>query len=49
MNQIDVGTTAYVKNEGLLSKLDQRFLGPFTIESITKNGNYKLKNTENLI
>jgi hypothetical protein len=46
---IDVGTTVYVKNEGLLSKLDQRFLGPFTIDSITKNGNYKLKNTENLI
>jgi len=28
------GTTVYVKKEGLLSKLEPRFLGPFTISTL---------------
>ena len=46
---LSVGTTVYIKTEGLLSKLDPRFHGPFTIVKQTPNGNYKLKNAANTI
>jgi hypothetical protein len=41
--------TVYIKNDGLLTKLEPRYFGPYTVASITKCGNYKLKNTENII
>ncbi len=44
-----VGTTVYLKNDGLLTKLEPQYFGPYTVASITKCGNYKLKNTENII
>jgi hypothetical protein len=33
----------YLKCEGLLSKLEARFKGPFYVTGTTKRGNYKLK------
>ena len=36
-------TTVYVRNEGLLGKLEPRFKGPFLVNNQTNSGNYKLR------
>jgi hypothetical protein len=48
-DNLAIGTTVYIKNDGLLTKLEPRYFGPYTVASITKCGNYKLKNTEIII
>jgi hypothetical protein len=42
VHPLAAGTTVNVKKDGLLSKLEPRFLGPFTISKQTRCGNYKL-------
>ena len=37
------GTVVYVKVDGLLSKLEPRYKGPFTVVERTNNGNYILR------
>ena len=41
---LEIGTTVYVKIEGLIGKLEPRFRGPYTVVRMLQNGNYKLKN-----
>jgi hypothetical protein len=38
------GTTVFLKIEGLVGKLEPRFRGPYTIHSLLRNGNYRIKN-----
>ena len=38
--RLDVGQTVYIKNEGLISKLTSRYVGPFTIDRNASGGNY---------
>ncbi|CAF1003547.1 unnamed protein product [Brachionus calyciflorus] len=35
----------YIKCEGLLTKLEARFKGPYKVVGLTSKGNYKLKNS----
>ena len=37
------GQSVYVKNDGLLTKLEPRYRGPYTVIKQTATGNYKLK------
>jgi len=37
------GQPVYVKNDGLLTKLEPRYKGPYTVVEQTSTGNYKLK------
>ena len=41
--KIPIGTTVYLKCEGLLSKLEPRFKGPYKITGHTSRGNYKVQ------
>jgi len=41
--ELPVNQEVYLKCEGLLSKLEARFKGPFYVTGVTKRGNYKLK------
>ncbi|CAF1141669.1 unnamed protein product, partial [Brachionus calyciflorus] len=41
---IPIGKTVYLKCEGLLSKLEPRFKGPYKVIEFIKRGNYKVKN-----
>ena len=45
--KIEIGKTVYLKCEGLLSKLEPRFKGPYKIIGYTKRGNYKVSNALN--
>jgi hypothetical protein len=40
---LPTGQSVYVKNDGLLTKLEPRFRGPYTVVEQTATGNYKLK------
>ena len=42
--KIAIGKTVYLKCEGLLTKLEPRFKGPYTITGHTSRGNYKVNN-----
>ena len=44
-DKIPIGQTVYLKCEGLLSKLEPRFKGPYKIVEITRRGNYKVENS----
>lgn len=39
------GTMVYLKNMGLLTKLQPKYSGPYQVEATTEKGNYWLKNT----
>jgi hypothetical protein len=39
------GTIVYLKNEGLLTKLQPQYSGPYTIVNLTKCDNYKIKDS----
>ena len=42
---LEEGTTVFVKTEGILSKLDALFSGPYKVSKITNSGNYDLLDT----
>ncbi|CAF0945051.1 unnamed protein product [Brachionus calyciflorus] len=44
-DKIRIGQTVYLKCEGLLSKLEPRFKGPYKIVETTRRGNYKVENS----
>ena len=44
-----IGTIVYVKNDGLLTKMESKFKGPYTITEQTAIGNYKLKDAAGTI
>ncbi len=37
---LEIGTQVFVKNEGILGKLEARYAGPYKIERVTSSGNY---------
>ena len=39
------GTQVFIKNEGILGKLDARYSGPYKVERVTSTGNYELLDT----
>jgi hypothetical protein len=41
-------TTVFLKKEGLLSKLEPRYTGPYKIVGHTKFGNYELEDSDGL-
>ncbi|CAF1107425.1 unnamed protein product [Brachionus calyciflorus] len=41
---IPIGSTVFIKSEGLLTKLEPRFKGPYKIVGFTKRGNYLVTN-----
>ncbi|CAF1063141.1 unnamed protein product, partial [Brachionus calyciflorus] len=43
-DKIPIGRTVFLKSEGLLSKLEPRFKGPYKIIEHTKGGNYTVEN-----
>jgi hypothetical protein len=43
VDKIKPGTTVLITNEGMNSKLDARYKGPFTVDRINENENYVLK------
>jgi hypothetical protein len=43
-DRLEIGQTIFIKNEGLISKLTSRYVGPFTIDGHASGGNYYLKN-----
>jgi hypothetical protein len=40
---LKTGQCVYIKNDGLLTKLEPKYKGPFTVIEQTSTGNYKLK------
>ncbi|MCA9761261.1 MAG: DDE-type integrase/transposase/recombinase, partial [Streptococcus sp.] len=42
-----VGSKVFIKNEGLLNKLQPRFVGPYRIARCNPSGNYELMDAEN--
>ena len=42
--RLEIGQTIFIKNEGLISKLTSRYVGPYTIDGHASGGNYYLKN-----
>jgi hypothetical protein len=47
LNRLQPGTTVYIKSEGLLAKIANRYYGPFKIKRSTEGGNYILTNPLN--
>ena len=47
LNRLEPGTTVYIKSEGLLTKMANRYYGPFIIKRSTEGGNYILTNPLN--
>ena len=44
-NILEPGTTVYVKSEGLLTKMANRYNGPYKVIRSTDAGNYILANS----
>ncbi|CAF1130697.1 unnamed protein product, partial [Brachionus calyciflorus] len=44
---IQTGSKVMIRVEGILSKLDAKFYGPYTVAERTQGGNYKLKTKDN--
>ncbi|CAF0989163.1 unnamed protein product [Brachionus calyciflorus] len=47
LERIPNGSTVFIKSEGLLTKLEARFKGPYKVIGQTKRGNYLLSNALN--
>ena len=45
---MEIGTTVFIKNEGILIKLEARYSGPYSISKVTSLGNSKLMDSENV-
>ena len=43
IDRLPIGTSVMLKREGLLTKLEARYAGPYTVEGYTGVGNYYLK------
>ena len=44
---LPIGTTVFVKNEGILNKLEAAYKGPYKVIAITESLNYELEDTFN--
>ena len=42
MENLPMGAQVFVKNEGIIGKLEARYSGPYKIERVTSRGNYEL-------
>jgi hypothetical protein len=45
--RLPVGTVVFIKNEGILGKLDPRYRGPYKVARANNSGNYELLDFEN--
>ena len=45
LNALPLGTVVYIKNEGLLNKLDPRFRGPYKVVGVSERQNYYLEDS----
>ncbi|CAF1017709.1 unnamed protein product [Brachionus calyciflorus] len=48
IDSLEKGTTVFIKNEGILGKLEARYSGPYSISKVTSSGNYELMDSENV-
>ena len=44
LNVLVPGTSVFIKNEGIISKLSPRYSGPYKVVRVTSSGNYVLEN-----
>ncbi|CAF1096574.1 unnamed protein product [Brachionus calyciflorus] len=48
IDSLEIGTPVFIKNEGILGKLENRYSGPYTILNVTSSGNYELMDSGNV-
>ncbi|CAF1134625.1 unnamed protein product, partial [Brachionus calyciflorus] len=40
IDSLEIGTTVFIKNEGILGKLEARYSGPYSISKVTSSGDF---------